>query len=62
MVDMHTIADQVLSLYSAFAAGNEVLAGEAHELYVAARERLFAANGITYADYISWCESQSDEF
>lgn len=62
MADMRIIEDQVLSLYEAFAAGRDVLSGESHTLYEAARDRLFAANGITYADYLSWCESQSDEF
>ena len=62
MADMHNIENQVLSLYEAFAAGRDVLSGEAHDLYVAARDRFLAANGVTYADYLSWCESQSDEF
>ena len=62
MADMHTIEEQVLSLYEAFAAGRSLLSGEAATLYEAARDRLLAANGITYADYLSWCESQSDDF
>lgn len=62
MADMHTIEDQILSLYEAFAAGRSLLSGEAHTLYEAARDRLLAANGITYADYLSWCESQEDDF
>ena len=62
MADMHIIEDQIHSLYEAFAAGRDVLSGEAATLYEAARDRLLAANGITYADYLSWCESQSDDF
>lgn len=60
MVNMHIIADQVLSLYNAFVANPEIPAVEAQSLYIAARDRLFAANGITYADYHSWCEDQID--